>query len=155
MQLTLHADYAFRVLLYLAANRGRLVSTAEMGKAYGISTNHLVKVVLHLNQHGFIRSHRGRTGGNELAMEPSKINLGHVLRCVEPDFKIVECFDEETNTCPILSVCGLKGALGKASHAFMAVLDRCTLADVITPDTESSFKKCFVKPLVEAVSASP
>ncbi|MCG3195697.1 MAG: Rrf2 family transcriptional regulator [Candidatus Omnitrophica bacterium] len=144
MQLTLRADYSLRVLLYLAVHPGRLVPTSEIAAAYGISNNHLVKVVLLLSHEGYIRSHRGRLGGNELALDPEAINLGEVLRRVEPDFKVVECFDEGTNTCPILPVCGLKVALAKAVEAFLQVVDRYTLADVTRPETRPALAAHFL-----------
>jgi Rrf2 family transcriptional regulator, nitric oxide-sensitive transcriptional repressor len=146
MQLTLHADYSLRVLIYLAANRGRLVSTMEISRAYGISANHLVKVVLNLSKHGYVRSRRGRTGGSELAREPEEINIGEVVRQLEPDFRIVECFDPMRNSCPIDQVCGLKSVLRDAGEAFVAVLERYTLGDVMTED-ECRVYEAFFLPL--------
>lgn len=144
MQLTLKADYSLRALIYLATQSGRLVSTAEIAGAFGISTNHLVKVMLDLSRNGFIRSQRGRTGGNSLARDPSEINLGQVLRCVETDFRIVECFDETTNTCPISPICTLKPVLFKAGHAFLAVLDQYTLADLVPPASFPFYRNHFL-----------
>lgn len=146
MQLTLHADYSLRVLIYLAANRGRLVSTMEISKAFGISANHLVKVVLNLSKYGYVRSRRGRTGGSELAREPEEINLGEVVRNLEPDFCLVECFDPMRNTCPIDQVCGLKGVLRDAGDAFLAVLEKYSLADLMTED-ECRVYEAFFLPL--------
>lgn len=150
MHLTLHADFSFRVLVYLAVHKGRLVSTLEMSQAYGISANHLVKVVLNLGKLGYIRSRRGRTGGNELAMLPADINLGQVLRQVEPDFKIVECFDHVRNTCPIKPDCRLKMILEEAVHAFLRVLDKHTLADMVHDDATGSLNSFF--PNLETVN---
>ncbi|HVG57026.1 MAG TPA: Rrf2 family transcriptional regulator [Hyalangium sp.] len=130
MHLTLHADYSLRVLLYLAARPDRLVSTQEVSEAYGISKNHLVRVVQALGKHGFIEVRPGRSGGLTLARAPSDISLGQVFRVTEPDFHLVECFDRQTNTCPIAPACGLKGILFEARDAFLAVLDKYTLADV-------------------------
>jgi Rrf2 family nitric oxide-sensitive transcriptional repressor len=130
VHLTLHADYSLRVLLYLAARPERLVSTQEVSEAYGISKNHLVRVVQALGKHGFIEVRPGRSGGLTLARAPSEISLGLVFRVAEPDFHLVECFDRQTNTCPIAPACGLKGMLLEARDAFLAVLDRYTLADV-------------------------
>jgi Rrf2 family nitric oxide-sensitive transcriptional repressor len=130
VHLTLHADYALRVLLYLAARPERLVSTQEVSEAYGISKNHLVRVVQALGKHGFIEVRPGRSGGLTLARAPSEIFLGQVFRVAEPDFHLVECFDRQTNTCPIAPACGLKGMLFEARDAFLAVLDKYTLADV-------------------------
>ncbi|WP_224244823.1 RrF2 family transcriptional regulator [Hyalangium gracile] len=131
MHLTLHADYSLRVLLYLAARPGRLVSTQEVSEAYGISKNHLVRVVQTLGRHGFIEVRPGRTGGITLAREPSEISLGEVFRVAEPDFHLVECFERDKNTCPIAPACGLKGVLYEAREAFLAVLGKYTVADVV------------------------
>lgn len=131
MHLTLHADYSLRVLLYLAARPGRLVSTQEVSKAYGISKNHLVRVVQTLGRHGFIEVSAGRAGGILLAREASEISLGEVFRVAEPDFHLVECFNRDKNTCPIAPACGLKGVLYEAREAFLAVLDKYTVADLV------------------------
>jgi len=130
MQLTLHADYSLRVLLYLAENPDRYVSTREISEAYRISRNHLVRVVQTLQSHGFVEATEGRTGGVKLSHDPASINLGKVVRQAEPSFRIVECFDLETNTCPIVPACRLRGVLQNALDAFFAVLDGYTLADL-------------------------
>jgi Rrf2 family nitric oxide-sensitive transcriptional repressor len=131
VHLTLHADYSLRVLLYLAAHPERLVSTQEVSEAYGISKNHLVRVVQTLGRHGFIEVRPGRAGGILLARAPSEISLGEVFRVTEPDFELVECFNRDTNTCPIAPACGLKGVLYEAREAFLAVLAGYTVADVM------------------------
>jgi Rrf2 family transcriptional regulator, nitric oxide-sensitive transcriptional repressor len=131
MRLTLHADYSLRVLLYLATRPERLVSTQEVSEAYGISKHHLVRVVQTLGRHGFVEVRPGRSGGITLARAPADISLGEVFRATEPDFHLVECFDRKTNTCPITPACGLIGVLVEARDAFLAVLDKYTLADVL------------------------
>ena len=131
MHLTLHADYALRVLLYLAANPGRVVSTGEVSDAYGISKHHLVRVVQGLGRHGFVEVRPGRSGGVVLARPPAEISVGQVVRHMEPDFKLAECFDPKSNTCPIAPACGLIGMLGEANKAFLGVLDKYTLEDVM------------------------
>ena len=138
MQLTLHADYSLRVLLYLAENTERMVSTHEIAEAYGISRHHLVRVVQTLNAHSFVMVSAGRHGGARLARPPQEINLGEVVRKAEPNFHIVECFDRESNTCPIVPVCKLKNVLRDALQAFFAVLDGYTLADLVNPGTGRS-----------------
>jgi Rrf2 family nitric oxide-sensitive transcriptional repressor len=132
VHLTLHADYALRVLLYLATHPGQVVSTQQVSEAYGISKNHLVRVVQTLGQHGYVDVKPGRSGGITLAREPHAINVGKVLRASEPDYHLVECFDREKNTCPIAPACSLKGMLYEAREAFLAALDQYTLADVMS-----------------------
>lgn len=127
MHLTQFSDYGLRIALYLACHEGRLVSVDEIARAYGVSRNHLVKVVQTLTDLEVVEAHRGRGGGMRLAKPASEINVGWLVRRTEPHFHLVECFDEATNTCPISPACGLKGALSRAQNAFLAVLDEYTL----------------------------
>ncbi|MFT9316539.1 MAG: Rrf2 family transcriptional regulator, partial [Acetobacter orientalis] len=60
MRLTLYTDYALRTLLYLGIHADRRVSIREIALAYGISENHLVKVIHNLGRGGFVATHRGR-----------------------------------------------------------------------------------------------
>ena len=127
MHLTQFTDYALRSALYLACHPDRLVSVDEVGRAYGISRHHLVKVVQTLVELGVVEAQRGRGGGMRLAMRPSEINVGWLVRKTEPHLNLVECFDPETNTCPIAPACGLKGTLQRAQRAFLEVLDEYSL----------------------------
>ena len=130
MRLTKATDYALRVLLYAASFPDRQVSTEELAEAFHISLNHLGKVVNQLAQLGWIDARRGRGGGLTLARAPEAIGIGEVVRAIEPDLHLVECFDGARNTCPIVPACGLVAPLAEARRAFFAVLDRYTLADV-------------------------
>ncbi len=130
MRLTIHTDYALRTLIFLATNpQGG--SVADVGRAYGISRHHLTKVVQRLRRRGFVRATPGRGGGLKLAQPAAEINLGVVVRATEPHFILVECFNTAENTCPITPACGLRRMLVEARDAFLAALDRYTLADVI------------------------
>lgn len=131
MTLTKFSDYSLRLLLYLGLHRERLVSVAEVSRAYRVSPHVMVKVVQLLVQQGLVASVRGRNGGLRLAKPPAQINVGRLLRSTEPGWNLVECFDVSTNTCPIEPACGLKGVLKRAQGAFLAVLDGHTLADFL------------------------
>lgn len=133
MRLTVHTDYALRVLIYLALHRGRLVTSAEVASAYGISGNHLTKVVNALVRNGWVASTRGRGGGLELAREPGEIAVGEVVRASEEDFALVQCQQAGGGACVIQQACVLRGVLDEALHAFNAVLDGYTLADLAGP----------------------
>jgi Rrf2 family nitric oxide-sensitive transcriptional repressor len=130
MELTYFSDYAMRVLIYLGVRSGRLCQISQIAKTYGISRNHLVKVVHGLARAGFINSYRGRAGGITLARKPEEIRLGDVLRYTEGSFQPVECFRPE-NQCVITPACFLPAILNEAFRSFMAVLDRYTLADLL------------------------
>jgi Rrf2 family nitric oxide-sensitive transcriptional repressor len=126
MRLTRYTDYAMRVLLYLGAQPEKVCSISEIARAYGISQNHLMKVAHDLGKAGYIEGVRGRSGGIRLARSADEINVGDVVRQTEEGFELVEC-----GTCVIAPACGLTGALDEALAAFMAVLDRYTLSDLL------------------------
>lgn len=131
MQLTLYTDYSLRVLIYLGMRPAQQATITEIAQSYGVSRNHLVKVVHNLANMGYIKTTRGRGGGMLLAHRPEAINVGEVVRNTEPNFNLVECFDKENNTCPIAPGCALIKALKRARAAFLEVLDEYTLADVV------------------------
>lgn len=131
MQLTYYTDYSLRVLMYLAVHHNRMVNISEIADRFGISRNHLVKVVHNLARGGFIKSYRGKGGGIELARDPAGINIGEIVRYTEGPPKPVECFDAERNRCVITDVCGLAEVIAEACDNFFATLDRYTLADLL------------------------
>ena len=134
MRFTLYTDYSFRVLTYLALNKtGELATIKEIAGKYAISQNHLMKVVHRLGQIGYIQTLRGRQGGIALALDPSEIVLGDVIRRCEDDMRLVECFDPLTNKCPIARACALPRVFNEALGAFLSVLDNYTLADLLGP----------------------
>ena len=130
MHITRYTDYSLRVLIYLAAEGDRLATIQEIADSYDISKNHLMKVVHQLNKKGYIETIRGKKGGMRLHMAPQDINIGILVRETEQDLSIVDCFSSK-NACKITPVCGLKSMFGEALKAFLEVLDRYTLADVI------------------------
>ncbi|MEO8099070.1 MAG: Rrf2 family transcriptional regulator [Acidobacteriota bacterium] len=145
MQLSLHADYGLRVLVYLGAHPGRVVSTQEISQAYGISKNHLVRVVQTLDRHGYVKVTAGRSGGVRLAKQPGEIRLGEVVRDAEPNLNLVECFDTDTNLCPIIGVCGLQSKLKDALAAFLGELNKYTLSDLMGGGQGSMLAERFVQ----------
>jgi Rrf2 family nitric oxide-sensitive transcriptional repressor len=130
MRITQHTDYALRVLMYVGANPERLVTIAEIAERFAISRTHLMKVVNQLVREGFLHGQRGKGGGLRLAMKPEGIHVGDVIRHMEPDLNLVECFGEP-DACLINRGCRLKRALVEALDAFLVVLDRYTLADLL------------------------
>lgn len=130
MRLTTFSDYSLRVLIYLGTNAEHVSTAGEIARAYAISENHLVKVVHHLAQKGYIETNRGKGGGMRLARAPEKINIGAVLRETE-ETQLVECFDRASSACRIDPACLLKGMLKGALDAFFAELDLYSLADLL------------------------
>ncbi len=133
MRLTVYTDYSLRVLMFLAVRGQQLATIAEIAKAYGISKNHLMKVVHQLGVAGYVETVRGKGGGLRLAQPAQDIVLGEIVRRTEPDMALVPCFDPDNTSCVIFSGCVLRGVLSEARDAFLVTLDRRTLADLVRP----------------------
>ena len=131
MQLTRYSDYSLRVLIYLALDPERLVTIEDIAQSYDISKAHLMKVVHQLGLRGYVETVRGRGGGLRLARRPEEIGVGEVVRSTEEKMDIVECFDPAKSDCAIEPACRLRVVLHEALAAFLAALDRYTLADLV------------------------
>lgn len=132
MRLTTYTDYAFRTLIFLALRRDEGCTIQELADTYGISRNHLMKVVQQLGQLGYVETTRGRGGGIRLGRAPEDIRLGEVVRQTEDDMNLVECFNPEDDRCTISRACRLRGVFAEALAAWLAVLDKYTLADLVS-----------------------
>lgn len=132
MRLTTLTDYALRMLIYAGTHHERLCTISEIAKAFGISQTHLMKVSQILAQQGWIDTVRGKNGGLHLSKAPQLINLGAVVRSVEPDFALVECLGKN-NSCKLTGGCMLTYILQGSLNAFWQHLDCYTLADVLHP----------------------
>lgn len=128
MELNQFTDFSLRTLIFVAVCEEELTSVKAVAGAFGISENHLVKVVHKLSVLGYLNTFRGRSGGFTLAREASMISVGEVIRAVEP-LSIVECFSED-GACCIKGVCALELALYRAREAFLNELDQLTIADL-------------------------
>ena len=133
MRLAEYTDYTLRVLMYCAAKPDRLVTIAEMADIHGLSKNHLMKVVNDLARQGLLETTRGRGGGVRLVKAPAEIRIGDVVRASETDFRLVECFDPDTNTCMLSATCRMRRLLDVALAAYFKELDGATLADIAMP----------------------
>ena len=133
MRLAQHTDYGIRVLIYAAMlwPTGKLASIQEIARAYGISENHLMKVVHRLGLLGLLHTQRGRNGGLRLASDPSTLRLGHVVQLLEADMHLVECSSDTKSGCPLVGMCRFASALDEAKTAFIQTLDRYTFADAV------------------------
>jgi Rrf2 family transcriptional regulator, nitric oxide-sensitive transcriptional repressor len=132
LRLSLHSDYAFRMLIHAALRAPALTTVGEIAHDFGLSAAHLNKVAQTLAAHGYLQTVRGRSGGLRLLQDPKSIRLGEVATLTEPDFAIAPCMAPTGGNCPIYEPCILRGALSQAADAFVAELDRWTLADLIT-----------------------
>ena len=137
MNLKKYTDYALRVLIFTAMKKeGERANIKEISYIYKISTHQQGKIVFELNKLGYLETIRGRNGGICLAKPAEDINVGTVVREMENDFVLLECFDQGANHCVISPACKLKHALNAALRAFLDVLDQYTLADLVVNEAE-------------------
>lgn len=129
MKLTTQTDYALRTLMFLATRSSR-ANVADIAQLFGISVNHIGKVVNLLAREGYIRSTRGVGGGIELAEQPEEISIGAIIACMEADMHLLACVGTD-DSCAIHSFCKLKGVLAEAERVQREYLDGVTLADVV------------------------
>lgn len=135
MQLTRYTDYGLRTLMYVAMypERTQLFRIAEITEVFDLSANHVSKVVHHLGKLGYLETIRGKSGGFRLGMPAEQINIGKVVRQLENTLAPIDC---QKPYCVLTPGCQLRGALNEAVRAYMAVLDKYTLKDVVSNDVE-------------------
>ena len=132
MRLTRHTDNALRALIYLGIHaEEQPARITDISRRMGMSEDHLAKVIARLAQLEYVETLRGRDGGVRLKRPAAEITVGGVVRDTEDNLNLVECFAPDTNQCPIAPACALAPALDEALGAFLAVLDKYTLADLI------------------------
>ena len=130
MKLTGFTNYALRSLQLAALRHPELVRVDDVVKVHGLARPHIVKIVHQLGKAGFLETVRGRGGGFRLGRPAAEIVVGDVVRLTEGPMEVVECFNPDTNTCPLMGICRLSRAIQQATKAFMDVLDDLTLADI-------------------------
>jgi Rrf2 family nitric oxide-sensitive transcriptional repressor len=131
MRLTSFTNFALRTLMYSAMKGHDLSRVKDIAKAFGISHAHLTKCVHQLGQWGYLENVRGRSGGFRLAKPASSISVGEIVRRTEDSLELVECFNAETNSCPLMQMCRLNITFKRALAKFMDELDATTIADIV------------------------
>lgn len=130
MKLTSYTNYALRSLQLAAIKAPELVRIDDVAIIHNLSGPHIMKIVHDLGKAGYLETFRGRGGGFRLARPAEDIIVGDVVRLSEGPLDIVECFNPEKNTCPLMGICILSRKIQEATAAFMAVLDNLTIADI-------------------------
>lgn len=139
MRLTKQTNYAIRMLMYCAANEGRLSRIPEIARSYGVSELFLFKILQPLNKAGLVETVRGRNGGVRLGRAADQIDLLEVVRVTEDSFAMAECFENGVPDCPLVDSCGLNAALSKALKAFFDVLAQYTIDDLVKARPQINF----------------
>ncbi len=134
MKLNAQTDFSLRLLIYLAAKDGGPATIQEISTRLGLSQSHMMRVAAKLAAKGFIDSSRGRQGGISLSKSAADITVEGVVRAMEPDFALVQCFDTTRGRCSIEPACLLQGVLSTALSAFFNELRQVNLAQLTQPN---------------------
>jgi len=143
MHITKYTDYSVRILIYLAVHGGELCTISDIAKSYNISKNHLMKIVQELNTKGYLTAIRGKNGGLRLLGAPADINLGKLIRKIEGETNLVECFGSD-NQCVITECCQLQHIFAEAQQSFYRTLEKYTLQDLIEGETLVGLRKLLL-----------
>lgn len=128
MHLTKFTDNSLRVLIYVALHPERKVNISEIAEKCDVPRNHLVKVIHSMSTKGLLETTRGKGGGVRLSKPADEITVGEVVRQMEGNLNIIECFEPK---CPIVPRCKLRGVLDEARDSFMSTLEKFTISDLI------------------------
>ncbi len=139
MRLTTFTDFGLRALILLADRQPEILSAGAIADHFDVSRHHMAKVLQELTSAGFVESIRGAQGGVRLARDPREIRIGEVVRSLDKDQALVECFRADGGACALSPRCRLKGMLCRAQLSFLRELDRYTLSDCLekSPATAS------------------
>ena len=133
MRLTNFTDYGLRILILAARSQDRLVTIDEASQTFSLSRHHVAKIVRRLAGAKIVTTRRGQSGGFSLARPPEQITVGDIVRLLEADQALVECFRADGGTCVLTPECRLKGVLARGREAFHQELDKTTLAECAAP----------------------
>lgn len=146
MNITRFTDYSLRTLIYLSLHddSNQVITIKEVADQYGISKNHLMKVVQDLNAKNYINATRGKNGGIRLSRPPEEINIGELVRAVEQELTLVECFGDN-NQCVITPACQLKNMFAEAMENFFSCLDKYTLKDLVSGSNKTELQTLLIR----------
>lgn len=136
MRLNQASDFALRILMFLGQSK-EPKTVDQIAMQLKLVKSHVMKIIAKLVKAELLVSQRGRAGGITLARKPEEISVGQIVRTIEADFAIVECMLDKPSDCVFASRCKLRNVMGNARQAFLAELDRETLASILE-DTKSA-----------------
>lgn len=124
-------DYAIRAVCKIAAQeKGKTVTTGELTSSLKIPRPVLRKVMLLLSMSGLLVSSRGKRGGFSLRRSPAKISVMDIIRAVQGQVGLNECFFLKAR-CPRSKYCKFKKRLDRIEHNVLAELEAITISSII------------------------
>ncbi|MDB6070451.1 MAG: cymR 1 [Verrucomicrobiales bacterium] len=138
MRMTKRGEYAIRTLIRLgvAQRMGTpIVSVSRLAESEHIPAKFLENILADLKSAGYVEGLRGKSGGARLICDPEKTKIGELIRFMDGKLAPIGCASEtayEPCTCPDEDHCGLRMLMIDVRNAIANILDRYSLADVVT-----------------------
>lgn len=133
--ISLTAEYALRVVVYLATLKDQPATTKQIAAVTRVPEGYLSKILQSLARAGLLESQRGLHGGSTLLRPPERINVLEVIEAVAPIPRIHSCPlnlpAHGTNLCPLHR--RLDDAIAMVERAFQ----KSTIAELLAEPTES------------------
>ena len=142
MQLNKFTDYGLRILMYVAQPQENPYTISELSQRLEISENHAIKIVHFMAKQSWLITSRGKGGGVRLNTITLSLKLGEIVKTLEGNSTIVECYNPP---CILVKNCGLKNLLAQALTAFYESLNQYTLADALKLNTSSAMPEHYIK----------
>lgn len=127
MHITLEADYAVRIVLFLA-QAGKRSDASTISDATGVSLRFALKILRNLVANKIVKSFKGTQGGYELNVAPKEITLRAVLEAIEGEYKFSRCVNSTTAcTKPAKGSCEVQKVYAEITQNVKESLERVTI----------------------------
>lgn len=131
--------YTIRALQHLADRyKQGPVRLDAIATAQNIPRKFLTVILSELAREGIVISHRGRSGGYELALPPVDVRYGDIIRITRGSLALVPCASRNAHetcaNCLPEAECRLRGLMLLLRDEMAHMLDKMTLADPIVPE---------------------
>ena len=131
MHIPMQVDYGVRALVDLAVHDGeRPIRASDIAGRQHIPEPYLARVLHALRKQGLTDSQRGPLGGHSLAVDPSRISMGMVMRHLGGPKTLVSCLDDQ-GRCVQSADCGQRSVWLEVEEAIQNVLDSTSIADLV------------------------
>jgi Rrf2 family transcriptional regulator, cysteine metabolism repressor len=123
-----------RALLELSMRdpSGPVMTVAEIAKIQKIPVRFLEQIFSKLRTGGYIASKRGKQGGYVMAVSPSNLSVGEIIRFIEGGEESVDCLKtRQADHCAFGTGCAFKQLWTRARDAMSAIFDEMTFQDLV------------------------
>ncbi len=145
MRLSRRSEYGIRALVDLVRTEAVMpdpdesirqqapVALAALAERNNLPPKFLEQIMATLKHGGIVRTTLGARGGYALAIEPSVISIGRIIRLLDGALAPLPCVSLRYYgrcSCPVEATCALRDVMLDVRDAMLAILDRETLAEL-------------------------